>query len=72
VDRLLSVKDAARTLRIGYRTTLALCLKHDRGEDGGIKSVRIGKARRIRPADLEDFIGEPTIKRRNTKGRKTL
>lgn len=48
--RLLTVDDCARRLGIGRSHTYAYILK------GEIASVKLGRNRRVRPEDLEQFI----------------
>jgi excisionase family DNA binding protein len=56
VDKLLNLSDAAKILGKGERTMRNLCLKAARGEQGGIKSAKIGRDWRIKEKDLEEFI----------------
>jgi excisionase family DNA binding protein len=56
VEKLLSLKAAAKLLDIGERTLRDLCMKSARGEPGGIKSAKIGRDWRIKPQDLDEFV----------------
>jgi excisionase family DNA binding protein len=49
--RLLTVRDVARLLGVSTATVYRLC------EEGRLAHVRVGNAIRVRPADLEAFMG---------------
>jgi hypothetical protein len=70
VDKLLSLEAAAKILDKGERTIRNLCLKHARGEQGGIRSAKVGGTWRIRPDDMEDYIKGcyPAVKTKRQRG----
>lgn len=46
-DHLLTLREVSSQLRVSYRTVLRFC------KDGRLNSVRVGKRRLVRGADLE-------------------
>ena len=50
--QLLTVREVAATLRVSTMTVYRLI------KAGELRSTRVGKGYRIRPADLELFLGE--------------
>jgi excisionase family DNA binding protein len=51
-ESLLTVKDVAKRLGVCKATVYRLC------EEGKLGHVRVSNAVRVRPADLERFLGE--------------
>lgn len=64
--KFLSTKDIANTLNISERQVRSLCLTHLRGEEGGLRSGKVGRNWRIAESDLNEFIDKiyPRIRRR--------
>ncbi|MGD0235397.1 MAG: helix-turn-helix domain-containing protein [Syntrophorhabdales bacterium] len=64
--RLLSIDGVAKILGLKSRSVRNLCLKFIRGESGGLKAMKLGKAWRVKASDLEEFIeaGYAKAKRR--------
>jgi hypothetical protein len=64
--QMLSVRHAADLLDISENLVRAMCLRHDRGEEGGISSIKVGGRgeRRIQKSDLVQFVKSKENKRK--------
>ena len=64
--QMLSIKHTAALLDMSESLLRSLCLRHDRGEEGGLPSIKIGGRgeRRIRKSDIVEFVESKEKKRK--------